>query len=443
MKEKIFKKMESMFPFIEHDYHELGPLEMTIVQLARGNTFNMRVVGLEGIKRFREDHPDCAVTFKPNHLSEADFIILSILFRENNMRVLTEGGSNLFIDDIDIFKDLLPEFVNPMFAELSGNHGISIAQYLKSRGAFKVFRKPIAIRQDEEDGIKLGKKDILSLSRAYRYHLVEEREMYVTFPGYSTVKSGLLELLKKNETKTGRSYTGQIDGFHHLPFLMDLEASFHTGAEIYVVAVNIAYEPVLEDVNFMELVKLQDSGVEPERIYRQDLGYIMREFTRDKKKGNLSIKFGQPSRMQPPDPKDTLAGLKIKNAAHKLAADIYTEVLSMQPVFPANIYFTAFDEKFNRIPVPTMKKKIDDLKDHLRTLLWGKDKSGVDLHYVLGYNGHIFSADEIINRTLENFNTPHRRITDLDGDIFVVYNKDVAQQYKNHTAHFFKDFKPA
>ena len=76
-------------------------MELAIYQLARGNTFNTRVIGLDGIKRLKEVNPGCAVTFKPNHLSEADFILLSILFRENNMKVLVEGGANLFIDDID------------------------------------------------------------------------------------------------------------------------------------------------------------------------------------------------------------------------------------------------------------------------------------------------------------------------------------------------------
>ena len=95
--------MESMFHLIQHEWQDINPLELVVYQLARGNTFNMRVIGLEGIKRFREENPDCAITFKPNHLSEADFILLSILFREHNMKVLVEGGANLFIDDIDIF----------------------------------------------------------------------------------------------------------------------------------------------------------------------------------------------------------------------------------------------------------------------------------------------------------------------------------------------------
>ena len=85
-----------------------------------------------------------------------------------------------------------------------------------------------------------------------------------------------------------------------------------------------------------------------------------------------------------------------------------------------------------------MKEKIDDLRDHLRTLVWGKEKRRVDLHYVLGYNQHLFSADEIINRTFQIFSRPNRHITDIDGDMFVVYNKEVAQQYKNHAAHLFE-----
>jgi len=111
----------------------------------------------------------------------------------------------------------------------------------------------------------------------------------------------------------------------------------------------------------------------------------------------------------------------------------------MQPIFPANIYFTAFADNFNRTPVSVMKEKIDDIRDQLRTLVWGKAKRRVDLHYVLGYNHHIISADEIINRTFQIFSRPNRHITDIDGDMFVVYNKEVAQQYKNHTSHFFEN----
>jgi hypothetical protein len=29
----------------------------------------------------------------------------------------------------------------------------------------------------------------------------------------------------------------------------------------------------------------------------------------------------------------------------------------------------------------------------------------------------------------------------MDGDMFVVYNREVAQQYKNHTAHFFENLQ--
>ena len=91
MKEQLYEKMKSMFHLLEHRYDEISPLEMTIAQLARGNAFNTRVVGLEGIKKFRDKNPDCAITFKPNHLSEADFIMLSLIFRENNLKVVTEG----------------------------------------------------------------------------------------------------------------------------------------------------------------------------------------------------------------------------------------------------------------------------------------------------------------------------------------------------------------
>jgi hypothetical protein len=441
MKKQQFEKMESMFHLIQHEWQEISPLELAIYQLARGNTFNMRVIGLEGIKRLREAQPDCAITFKPNHLSEADFILLSILFRENDMKVLVEGGSNLFIDDIDIFNDLLPRFIMSQFKDFTKNHRMSIARYLTTRGAFKVFREPQRVIQPDGSEIEMSRKDIISLTRAYRYHLVKEKEMYVTFPGYSSIKLGLFEFLKKDGTKTGRSYTGKIDGFHHLPFQMDIEASLYADVDVYAVPVNIAYEHVLEDEHFDELTRLYESGENKREIYLKDLGYIIREFYGDKSKGNLSIKFGEPRKIETQDLKDSFAGRKIKNAAYKYAEELFDEMLAMQPIFPPNIYFTAFNENFNRTPLRVMKERIDDIRDYLRTLMWGKAKRRIDLHYVLGYNHHIISADEIINRTFEIFSRPNRHISAVDGDMFVVYNKEVAQQYKNHTAHFFYDMK--
>jgi hypothetical protein len=441
MKKQLYEKMESMFHLIEHHYQDSPPLELMLWQLVRGNTFNMGVVGLEGIKRFRKEHPDCSITFKPNHLSEADFILLGLLFREHKMRVATEGGTNLFIEDIDIFKDVISKIINIDINPGGAYQSMSIAEYLSSRGAFKVYREPVDITQDDGSVIKLGRKEILSLTRAYRYHLVEKNEMYVTFPGFSKVKAGLLDFFQKNGIKTGRSYSGKIDGFHHLPFQMDIEASLYTDVDVYIVGVNIAYEQIIEDENFHELTRLHDAGVSKNDIYLQDLRYIIKEFCSDKKKGKLSIKFGQPRKIDTSTLKGGLVGRKIKTAAHKYAEETYNRVLSMQPIFPANIYFSAFDDNFNSIPLPDMKEKIENIRDHLRTLTWGNENQPADLYHIMGYNQQIVSANEIINRTFQNFNEPGRHITDIDGDMFVVYNKDVAQQYKNHTAHFFEDLK--
>ena len=439
MKQPQYEKMESMFHLIEHDWQHISPLELVIYQLARGNTFNMRVIGLEGIKRFREANPGCAITFKPNHLSEADFILLSILFRENNMRVLVEGGSNLFIEDIDIFRDILPEYILEDLKGFAAEHQMSIASYLSTRGAFKVFREPQTVTQSDGSKIEMGRKEIISLTRAYRYHLVKEREMFVTFPGFSSIKLGLLEMLKKDGTKTGRSYTGKIDGFHHLPFQIDIEAALYSDVDVYAVPVNIAYERVLEDEHFAELARLYENGANKREIYLKDLGYIVKEFYTEKRKVNLSLKFGDPSKINSGDLKDSFAGRKIKTNAHKHAEDLFDDVLTMQPIFPANLYFSAFNESFTRTPVRVMKEKLDDIRDYLRTLVWGRNRRRVDLHYVLGYNHHIISADEIINRTFQIFSRPNRHITAIDGDMFVVYNREVAQQYKNHTAHFFEN----
>lgn len=441
MKPEIYKKMEEMFPLIEHRHQPVGPIELTLCQLARGNTFNMRVVGLEAIKRFREKHPDCAITFKPNHLSEADFVLLSMLFHENDMRVVIEGGANLFLDQIDIYKDLLAAFVNSRFEELAGQRQLSLSDFLSTRGAFKVFREPQTMNMPDGTEVSVGKKDMLILSQAYRRHLVEQKEMYVTFPGYSSVKSGFMDLIKKDAIKTGRSYTGRFDGFHHLPFQMDVEASLATGVDVYVVDVNIAYSPVLEDEHFAELLRLHETDTSRSQIYLQDLGYIVRAFCQDKRKGELSIKFGNPVKIKTDGLKEPFAGLKIKNAAKNLAVDTFQKTMSMQPIFPANIYFSAFDEHFNRISVSRMKERIDDLRDQLRHMDWGKNKWQVDLYYILDYKNHIYSADEIINRTFDLFSNQKKHITARDGDMFVVYNNYVATQYRNHIAHFLESLE--
>jgi hypothetical protein len=441
MKKPLYDKMKQMFPLIAHDYRELGPVEEMNYRLAMGNTFNTRVVGLEPIKRLRHERPDCAITFKPNHLSEADFIVLAVMFRRHGLRVLMEGGNNLFIEEIDIFRDVLPALVHPGFKKMAETHQLTIAQYLSRRGAFKVFRNPVALKQPDGTEIKLGRKDILTLSRAYRQHLVESQEMYLTFPGFSTIRSSLLDLLKMDGVKTGRSYSGRIDGFHHLPFQMDIEAAVDAGVDVYIVPVNIAYERVLEDQNFQELTRMHETGVSQEKIYINDMGYIIRRFCEDKRKVHLSIKFGEPRKIDARPLKGDVLGTKIKFAAHAAAKETFERVMSMQPVFPANIYFWAFDEQFNRLPVTVMREKIDDLRDHMRHLVWGKQRQRIDLYYVLGYNNQIMSADEIINRTFEVFAALEQPITSLDGDTFVVHNREVAMQYRNHVAHFFEPVK--
>jgi hypothetical protein len=198
---------------------------------------------------------------------------------------------------------------------------------------------------------------------------------------------------------------------------------------------------VLEDENFQELTRMHEAGVSQEKIYIHDMGYIIRRFCENKRKVHLSLKFGEPRRIDTKPMKGDVLGTKIKFAAHASAKETFERVMGMQPVFPANIYFSAFDEQFNRLPVQVMREKIDDIRDHLRHLVWGRQRLRIDLHYVLGYNLQIMSADEIINRTFEVFAALKRPITSLDGDTFVVHNHDVAMQYRNHIAHFFEAAK--
>ena len=435
MHDERYRAMARLFELIDHHYRPTGALELTLWRLARGNTFNMRVLGLEGIKRFRQAHPACAITFKPNHLSEADFILLTLLFQEHGMRVLTEGGANLFID-LDLYQEIFPLFVDPRFKDLYADRHLSLSDYLGHRGAFKVFREPETLQLADGTPVTIGKKEILGLSRAYRIHLVRNKEMYVTFPGYSSARSGMMDLIKKEEIKTGRSYTGKFDGFHHLPFQMDIEAALAAGVDLFVVDVNIAYAPVLEDENFVELQRLKTAGAANREIYLKDLGHIVSRFCQDKRKGELCIKFGSPVKIETAHLKEPFLGRKIKNAAQQLAQQTFERVMAMQPVFPANLYFSAFDAQFNRISIEEMKDRLDDIRDHLRHLAWGGQKGRVDLHYVLDYRNHIYTADEIINRTFDLFNSGDRQITARDGNTFAVYNKHVAMQYRNHIAHF-------
>lgn len=444
MKEELYQKMEQLFPLIEHRYQDVSPIEMTICQLARGNTFNIRVVGLDKIKQFREENSDCAITFKPNHLSEADFILLSLLFRENDMQVVTEGGANLFLDHIDLFQDILPLFVNPKFKDHPIDMRLSLAEYLTTRGSFKVFREPQTVTLPDGTEMSIGKREMVTLSQAYRHHLVKNKAMYVTFPGYSSVKSGVMDLIKKDVVKTGRSYTGRFDGFHHLPFQIDIQASLDAQVDLYIVDVNIAYSPVLEDEHFSELLRLQKSNVSRSKIYLKDLGYIVQAFCRNNRNGELCIKFGDPLKIDTASMQDSFMGRKVKNAAKSLATSTFNKAMAMQPIFPANIYFSAFDASYNRIAISRMRDRIDDLRDYLRHLSWGKKKWRVDLHYVLDYRNRIISADEIINRTFEQFSCPDKQITYRDGDMFVINNRHAAMQYRNHIAHFLEDFdKPA
>jgi len=172
MQEKLYDKMKSLFHLIKHNYTEINALELLLYQLARGNTFNMRVIGLDEIIRFRAENPDCSITFKANHLSEADFIVLSILFREHKLKVLFEGGSNLFIENLDVFQDVIPSFVGPNFKKVLKDKKLSISEYLSSRGAFKVFRKPQKIVDRNGEMVDLGRKEIISLTRTYRQTVV-------------------------------------------------------------------------------------------------------------------------------------------------------------------------------------------------------------------------------------------------------------------------------
>ena len=173
----------------------------------------------------------------------------------------------------------------------------------------------------------------------------------------------------------------------------------------------------------------------------KDLGYIVQSFCRNKHKGELSIKFGKPLKIDTSLFNEPFLGRKIKNSAQSLAKSTFRKSLAMQPIFPANIYFSAFDEYFNRLSLRHMKEKIDDIRDHLRHLLWGKKRWRVDLHYVLDYGNHILSADEIINRTFDLFASRDKQITARDGDMFVIYNNPVAMQYRNHIAHFIEGMR--
>ena len=62
------------------------------------------------------------------------------------------------------------------------------------------------------------------------------------------------------KSNSGAAIPAAFDGFHHLPFQLDIQASLDSGVDVFVVDVNIAYSPVLEDEHFQELLQMQESG---------------------------------------------------------------------------------------------------------------------------------------------------------------------------------------
>ena len=405
-KNRLFQKgkseetIEKLFSLVEHHHHFSPPNEMNIVNLFSSNTFEKRIVGFDEMISYRKKHPDDAFILVSNHLSEADFVETMLHFMNNHERLLIQGGDNLFIDNFEIKTE-------------SMNLRLDLDTYLRSRGAFQIIRKPKTVQYQGEE-IQLNQKDVLRLNKSYLFHLVEEGEFILQYPGQS---------MANGKPKQGRTYTGKIDSFSRAIFQLLIEASVTTNKKIHIVPMNISYERVIEDEQFNVLLKMKADKTTNAQIYIADLGYIINQYLNPDRKSRLCIKFGKPEPMK-------LQyfwiryGLGRKGASVKLAAQYYDEVMSLQSPFPPNIMFTAM-KGYNRLDMTYLKEKISLLMELL-------DLRGADMFY-LKNEGSLLEPDEIIDETFEIFG--HRNIIARKEDNIEILRPDVAEQYVNHIVY--------
>jgi hypothetical protein len=394
--------IEQLFGLVEHHHQFSPPNELNIVNLFSSNIFEKRIVGFDDMIVYRKKHPDDAFILVSNHLSEADFVETMLHFMNHHERLLIQGGDNLFIDNLAITTESL-------------SLSLDLDTYLRSRGAFQIIRKPKTVQYQGKE-TQLNQKDVLRLNKSYLFHLVEEGEFILQYPGQSMV-DGI--------PKQGRTYTGMIDSFSRAIFQLLIEASVSTKKKIHIVPMNISYERVVEDEQFNVLLKMRAEQSSDAQLYMADLGYIIKQYLNPDRKTRLCIKFGQPEPMK-------LQyfwiryGLGKKGASVKLADQYYDKVMSLQSPFPPNIMFTAMKD-CSRLDMTSLKEKIFPLMERL-------DFHGADMFY-LKHDGELLAPDAIIEKTFEIFG-PRNIIAKNDGYVEIL-QPDVATQYVNHIAYLF------
>ena len=389
--------IEKLFCLVEHNHQYPPRNELNIVSLISNGIFKKRIIGFDKLIAYRKKNPDDAFVLVSNHLSEADFIETMRHFMSKRERLLIQGGDNLFIDNFELKTESI-------------NLKLNLNTYLRSRGAFQIIRKPKTVQFNGET-IELNQKDVLRLNRAYLFHLVEQGEFFLQYPGQSVVD---------DKPKQGRTYTGKIDSFSRAIFQLLIEAAITTKKEIHIVPMNISYETVIEDTQFQVLLKMKAEEASDRDLYMADMGYIINEYLNPERKARLCIKFGKPEPMKLQH-FWTKLGLGKKGTATKMAAQFYDRVMSLQTPFPPNVLFTAM-KGHKRLDIKYLEEKISLLMELL-------DLRGADMHY-LKTKKALKSPAVIIDEAFATFGK-RNIISRVNGKIEIL-RPDVAEQYVNH-----------
>lgn len=402
-RKRNYEGMKGLFPIVAHNHQRVSKAELDLVNVISQGTFVKRIVGFERLVAYRKAYPNDAIVLISNHLSEADFLETMTHFYNNDERLLIQGGDNLFVEDVKISNN---------FMDLHFN----IDQYLRSKGAFQVIRKPKQVILNGET-IALDQKDVLALNKAYIFDLVKEGEMFLQYPGQSELEG---------KVKYGRAYNGSIDQFSRAMFQMLIEASIFADKEVHIVPVNISYESVLEDTLFRELLRVKDNGMEEEEIYMTDIGYVIGEYINPERRSKLCLKFGKPEPMQIKGFWKRY-GLGKKATAGKIAHDCYVKVMSMQTPFAPHIFFESMKER-DELKFQHLAAKIPLIMEIMAL-------RGTDMHFLK--EGENFKAPgQIIDETLEAFGK--RQIIKNNDDVVQILRKDVTEQYRNHISYIMK-----
>lgn len=401
----IYESMQHYFPVVEHNYQPIGKKELNLVSMISNSTFtDKRIVGFNRLLDYRRKYDEDAIVLVSNHLSEADFLEMSLFFYTKELRLLIQGGDNLFREDVRIKSHYATTAIN-------------LDKYLRARGAFQVLRQPKDVYVEGRKKSLKG-STVMKLNKAYLFKLVEDAEMFLQFPGQSGESSQL---------KHGRPYDGRTVGFNRAMFQMLIDASEFEDKNVHLVPVNMSYESVLEDTLFSELEKLK-TKIDSEQLYQYDMDHIIGEYMDPARQSRFCLKFGMPSYLDTGSFWDRKGILK-KSLSEKLAEESYQKVMSMQTAFPSHIFFTAVGGDWY--------VEIPDLKERITRILTEIEETHADMHYLRDKSGETKTPDAIIDETISKFRSNGRKVIAEKNGAIEIRKKDVAKQYANHIAHFF------